>query len=229
MSHLIVSSVVDYMKFLNTLYNGSSTPPTSGEEDYLVWLNLANTAINVWENEEGTLWNELFIHLSDSSVEDEDGSRETIADTYSYSVPFDFKFSASTYVWIGPSKIPYKVIQQVDSQLYANDTGNWCYFLFAATPTLEFNPNCQLPAGQVIEYDYYKYAEKLTGDSSEFEMSDPMFAVYYSLAELKKEEGNSGELQMASQKLEAMKTRNGMVPWYQEDQLHNFDGGGFGI
>jgi hypothetical protein len=97
------------------------------------------------------------------------------------------------------------------------------------TPTLEFNPNCVLDAGQDINYNYYKAATTLTTGSSTFEMSDPMFAVYYVLAELKKEEGNSGELSIASQKLTAMKSKNEMPAWFQSDQLTNTVDDGFGV
>ena len=59
-------------------------------------------------------------------------------------------------------------------------------------------------------------------------MNDPMFAVYLTLAELKKEEGNSGELQIASQKLQSMETLNEMPAWLEEYNLTNKTESGFG-
>lgn len=224
---MIITDLDDYISYLNTLYNSSSTPPTSGEEDYTVWTSLANIAISVWENEEGMLWNELFVKIQDAST----GDKTTTTGDYSYAVPSDFRFPASGTVWVGSgtSKRPYRVIKQTEVQLAENGSGDWCYFMMDGTPTLEFNPNCEIPNAEDINYNYYKTATALTTGSSTFDMSDPMFAVYYALAELKKEEGNSGELNIASQKLASMKSRNEMPSWFQADQLTNTSDDGFGI
>lgn len=213
----VFSDLDDYVEFLNTLYNSSSTPPSSGEEDYTVWTSLANIAVNLWENEEGIFWNELFVKLANAATGD-----KTTDGTTSYTLPSDFRFMAGGLVWIGSgtNKTAYKVIKQKDIQAYENDSqGKWCYILYGSTSTLEFNPNLTMSTGQTISYAYYKYATKLTTGSSTFEMSDPMFAVYVALSELKKEEGNSGELQIASQKMEAMKTKNETPAWLEEFSL----------
>ena len=57
---VIISTLADLVSYTNTLYEADSTAPSSGDEDYLVWTALFNIAINIWENEEGMLWNELF-------------------------------------------------------------------------------------------------------------------------------------------------------------------------
>jgi len=223
---VVISTLNDFIQLLNTLYNSSSTEPTSGEEDYTVWTDLANIAISIWENEEGLLWNELFVKLADAAT----GDKTTSANDYSYVVPTDFRAPASGYVWIGSStsKVAFKVLKQNELQLHENDTENWCYFLMDGSPTLEFNPNITMTGGYTISYTYYKNASKLTTGTSTFEMSDPMFAVYFALAELKKEEGNAYEVQIMQQKLEAMKTRNIQPAWYQEDSLVNKTEAGFG-
>lgn len=213
---IVISDLDDYVSFLNTLYNSSSTPPEEGDEDYTVWTTLANLAVNVWEHDDGTLWGELFLKVADAP----DGDKTTDGGT-SYDCPSLFSFPACGYVWLGDgrSKTPYKVIKASEKQLYENDNGNWCYFLMDGTPTLEFNPNCTIGTGQTINYTYYKKATSLTTGASTFEMKDPMFAVYFALAELKKEEGNTAELAIAKQKLDAMKSKNEMPAWFQDDQL----------
>ncbi|MCL5070189.1 MAG: hypothetical protein M1308_04745 [Actinobacteria bacterium] len=223
---LITSTLADFITYLNTLYNSSSTAPVSGDEDYTVWTSLANIAVNIWENEEGMLWNELFVKLADAP----NGTKTTTIGNYSYTVPTLFRFPAGGYVWLGDNtnKTAYKIIKAQDLQLYENDSGNWCYFLMDGTPTLEFNPNLTFSKAQTINYAYYKKATKLTTGTDSFEMSDPMFAVYFILAELKKEEGNTAELQIASQKLNAMKTLNEMPSWLEEYSLTNKTEGGFG-
>ncbi len=223
---IVTSTLSDYITYLNTLYESSSSTPTAGDEDYVVWTSLANIAINTWENEEGILWNELFVKLADAS----DGDKTTTAADYSYAVPTLFKFPACGYVWTGTgtTKLDYQIIRMEELQLYENNTDRWCYFLMDTTPTLEFNPNLTLTTGETITYEYYKKATKLSTGTDTFEMSDPMFAVYFALAELKKEEGNAGELQMAMAKLEAMKTKNVMPSWFQKDQFKDKVTGGFG-
>lgn len=222
----IVRTLNDFISYLNFLFEADQTPPSSDDEDYAVWTSLANIAINLWENEEGILWKELFVKLADAT----DGDKTTELDKYSYDCPSDFKFPASAYVWLGTgtNKTSFKVIKIEEVQLHENDVSNWCYFNLA-DKTLEFNPNATIPVGQTISYNYYKYAKKLTTGTDKFEMSDPMFAVYFALAELKKEEGDNSAAGIASQKLEAMKTRNEMTTWFQEDSLTNQTGEGFGL
>ena len=224
----VITDLDDAIEMINTLYEGDSTPPSSGEEDYEVWMALLNAAINIWEYEEGMLWDELYTKLSDNST---GGDTTTTAGDYSYNCPTAFRFPASGYVWLGTgtNKTAFKVIKPQDLQLYENDTSNWCYFLTDGSPTLEFNPNCQIPDGYTINYSYYKHATALTTGASTFEMADPMFAVYYALSELKKEEGDTTALSIAQQKLEGMKTKNVMPSWYQDINLRPINDGGFGI
>lgn len=223
----VITTLDDAIGYINFLYESDETAPSSGDEDYTVWTSLVNMAVNLWETEEGMLWNELFVKLADSAT----GDKTTVANDYSYSVPTDFIFSASSYVWVGSgtSKTAYRVIKQEDIQLFENNSDNWCYFLMDTTPTLEFNPRCTLNGSQTISYNYYKNASKLTTGASTFEMSDPMFAVYYAVGELKKEEGDSSALQIASQKLESMKTKNIMPSYFQTEVTNNETEDGFGI
>lgn len=208
---------------INILYEGDSTDPTSGDEDYTVWTGLLNIAVNLWDNEEGIFWDELFVKLADAAT----GDKTASAGDYSYATPTDFRYPASGYVWIGSgtNKTPFKIKKQKDLQLYENNSENWCYFLLDSTPTLEFNPNCTMPAG-TISYNYYKTATELTTGSSTFEMSDPMFAVYYALSELNKEEGDNISSNIATQKMESMKTRNMTTPDWQNDGFYPSDGMG---
>lgn len=223
----VIEDLDDAISFINSLYEADSDAPSSGEEDYTVWTALINIGVDIWENEEGIFWRELFVKLADAA----DGDKTTSAGDNSYSVPTNFRFPASGYVWLGSgtNKTPYRIIKQHELQLYENDSGNWCYFLMDTTPTLEFNPNLTIEGSKTISYNYYKTATKLTTGSSTFEMSDPMFCVFYALSELKKEEGDTSALSVATQKLEAMKTRNTSPAWFQDDTLIDQTLGGFGV
>jgi len=224
---VVINDLDDIVSYVNTLYEGDDTPPSSGDEDYTVWTSLANIAIDLWENEEGMLWRELFVKLEDAS----DGDKTTVAGTNSYDVPSDFRLPASGYVWLGSgtSKTAYKVISQEEAQLHSIDSERWCYFLLDGSPTLEINPNLTITGGYTINYEYYKKATKLSSGSDTPEMSDPMFIVYYILSELKKEEGDTSAALIASQKLEAMKIRNVLPAWFQSDGVTNKTEHGFGV
>jgi hypothetical protein len=219
-----LDSAIDY---INILFESDSTSPSEGEEDYEVWTSLLNIGVNIWENEEGMMWRELFVKLADAS----DGDKTTVAGQSSYDCPTDFRMPASGLVWIGTgtNKTAYRVIKQEEAQLYQNDTSKWCYFLMDGSPSLEFNPNGDLSADQTINYEYYKHATKLDSATDTFEMSDPMFAVYYAISELKKDEGDTSALTIATQKLEAMKVKNMTPAWYQEDSFNDPLNDGFGI
>ena len=216
----IISTLDDAISYINSLYEFDSEVPTPGDEDFTVWTALLNIAKNIWATEEGVLWAELFVKLSDAAT----GDKTTSAGDYSYACPTDFDFHASAYVWLGSgnNKTPYKVISIEKLQLYENDGGNWCYFIRGASPSLNFNPSLSIPASQTISYNYYKFASKLTTGADRLEMSDPMAAVFYAVGELKKEEGDSSALQVLSQKIEGMKTKNRMPTWLQTDDV--FDG-----
>lgn len=222
----VISTLDDAISKLNSLYEGDSTAPADGEEDYIVWTDLLNAGVNLWENEEGVVWKELFVKLADAS----DGDKTTDGGT-SYDCPSLFRSPGSGYVWLGTgtNKTAYQVIEQHEVQLYENSQGNWCYFLMDTTPTLEFNPNLTIAAGQTISYTYYKHAAALASASDTFEMTDPMFAVFYALSELKKEEGDTSALTIATQKLESMKTRNEMPAWEQNINVSYAKNGGFGV
>lgn len=223
----IISTLDDAISYINSLYEFDSDPPTSGDEDYTVWTGLLNIAKNLWESEEGVLWKELFVKLADAAT----GTKTTTAGTYSYACPTDFIFPASAYVWLGTgtTKMPFRIIPIEKLQIYENDMGNWCYFIRGASPTLNFNPNySDMRTGDTISYNYYKYASKLTTGTDRLEMSDPMAAVFYAVGELKKEEGDSSALQVLSQKIEAMKTKNTMPTWLQKDDIFDENETGWG-
>ena len=151
----IIDTLTDAIGMINTLYEFDSTPPTSSDEDYDVWTALLNAAKNLWESEEGVLWQELFVKLEDASTGD-----KTTDGTTTYDCPTDFIFPASAYVWLGAgtNKQAYKIINIEKLQLYENNSERWCYFIKGASPKLEFNPNLTMDTGTTINYNYYKLA-----------------------------------------------------------------------
>jgi len=225
---VIIETLTNAISYLNTLFEADSTVPASTEEDYIVWTALFNVAIDLWENEEGVLWKELFATLSAAA----DGTKTITTDTYSYACPTNFSFPVGKVRLVRSGSSTYfTVIKPEEIQLYDDTGGNWCYFLGnpSAGYTLNFNPDLDLTTGDTINYEYYKKATKLTTGTDKFEMSDPMFAVFYALSELKKEEGDTSAAVIATQKLEGMKTKNIMPSYFQSDAIENKVSDGFGV
>jgi len=223
----VISTLADAVSYLNTLYEADSSAPSEGDEDYTVWTSLFNVAIAIWENEDGVLWRELFVKLADAA----DGDKTIAASTWDYDCPTDFVFPVGFVRTVsGNTSTYYEVIRPEEVQLRDDTSGKWCYF--TGNPStgydLHFNPDLTITTGATIVYEYYKYATKLTAAASIFEMSDPMFAVFFALSELKKEEGDTTAAAVATQKLEAMKTRNVMPSWFQSNSINNFTESGFG-
>jgi hypothetical protein len=176
--------------------------------------------------EEGMLWNELYTTLAGAA----DGTKTTTTGTWSYAVPTKFVFPNAAYVWIGTgtSKVAVKVIEQADKQLYENNSDPWCYFLKNPTPMLYFNPNWVVPTG-TLNYEYYKTPTLMSAGEDIIEMSDPMFVVYYTVNELNKDTGDQSAGVIATQKMEAMKTKNAMGSPNEPTTVNSLIGDGMGI
>jgi len=215
----IINTLSDAIDYINVLYEGDSTSPSDGDEDYEVWQKLLNIAISIWEREEGVLWKELFTTLSAAT----DGDKTIAASDWDYNCPTDFVFPVGYVRVVGNKTSVFSVVQPQDVQLLDSSKGNWCYFTGNSSTgfDLHFNPSVSLETGATIKYEYYKTASQVTSASSVFEMADPMFAVYYVLGELKKDEGDTSGFNIATQKLESMKVLNDMTGWYQNDTVDN--------
>jgi hypothetical protein len=222
----IFMTLTQAINFTNTLYNLNSTPPGSTTSDYLTWTVFINIAINLWEKEEGMLWKELYVKLADAT----DGVKSTTTGTWSYATPTNFVFPNAGYVWIGTgvNKVAVKVIEAKDKQLYENNGDAWCYFLLDTSPTLEFNQNWVVPTG-TLNYEYYKTPTQMSGGTDVIDMSDPMFAVYYTVNELNKDTGDQSAGIIAQQKMEGMRTRNEMNSPNEFNSVLNGIGDGMGV
>ena len=226
---VIISTLADAISYINSLYEQDDTAPTSGDENYTLWTALINVAISLWENEEGVLWRELYTTLADAS----DGDKTIAASTWDYDCPSDFNFVVGKVRIVSSSGVStyYDVIPSTDVSLYDDNSSRWCHF--TGNPSdgydIHFNPDLSLATGETIAYEYYKTATKVSLATDKFEMADPMFTVFYVLGELKKDEGDTTALGIATQKLESMRTKNMMPSFYQDTSLRDRTGDGFGV
>lgn len=183
-----------------------SEPWTETDDEYLTARGLANIAINRWQKYENTTWNELITNLTDSDVL-LGGDKVTVDATYSYDCPSDFVRPVSL-VRIGSELFDVKKPQQL-AELSQSMT-NWVYF--TGNPKdgydLHINPNLTVTAGNVIEYEYYKSPSTFSSKTSETEMADPYFIVYFVAAHMGDEGINPDYFQMAEARLEQMRSEN---------------------
>lgn len=228
----------DLQDAIHTLYENDPDTPASTEDDYLIRRRLMNAMVNRWENNMGTLWNELWTNTSVVST----GAVLTIATGDStYVAPTAFLFPGGFVKVLnadGGVADTYPVIKPEQAQsMSASD--KYCYFRgdTSAGYTLVMNPapGSELN-GLTLNYDYYKRATAFTGTSVVTEMSDPYYVVHGVVAELHKADNNlalyDSSLAEAEDRLKQMVMRNAMFTHYQdfgmEDQQYVNNGATFG-
>ena len=216
----------EILQAVYTMLEGDVDYWDATSDEYLAGRIYCNAAINRWERLEGIRWRELYATLTDSAV-GLGGDKTLTAGTYSYDCPSDFRFllgavrtvdadGNSTYFTVVP---PEKVAQLDDT------ISNWCYI--TGNPKdgydLHFNPGLILTTGHTISYEYYKTATKFSAISSQSEMADPYFIVYFVLSRFYGNDGEDGKANQAFQEAEArldqMKTENMIMMLDSEDGI----------
>lgn len=226
----------DLQDSIHTLYEADATTPASTDDDYIIRRRLINVAINRWENNMGTLWNELWTNTSIVST----GATLTIAtDDTTYNAPTSFLFPGG-YVLIMDGTTEYSripVIKPEEAQIYKDVQAAY----FTGSPSTGYVLNLtQKPQSNIngftLKYDYYKRAEAMDATTDIPEMSDPYYIVYSVVAELHKGDNNitlyQASLQEAEERLRQMVMKNTMYASFQDhglqDQQYINTGGAFG-
>lgn len=226
----------DLQDAIHVLYENDPTTPASTDDDYIIRRRLINIMINRWENNMGTLWNELWTNTDIVST----GATLTIAsgDT-TYNAPTAFLFPGG-FVFImdnGQQLARIPVIKPEEAQVYKNTQAAY----FTGNPSSGYVLNLTLEpgdewVGKTFKYDYYKRAEAMANTSDTPEMADPYYIVYAVVAELHRGDNNlplyEAALVEAEERLKQMVTKNTMYANYQDygmdDQQFITSGGAFG-
>ena len=203
--------------------------PVSGEDDYTIATRRINSGINMWEYEEGMLWNELWTKLSAAAT----GDKTTSAGDKVYDCPTDFRFPGG-YVRLsnGTTSTYFQVVKNYDSSALDNRDANICWF--TGNPQDGYDLNfLDGPGGTyTISYEYYKTADSLSLTTDSPEMADPYFLVWYLVWRLYKDDGQTEQANEAKDimlgKLSQMKTRNLMSTWYESREIYDVSETGFG-
>ncbi len=188
-------------------------------EDQKVRLALVNDKINMWENENGILWRELYTTVSDTL--DSNGSFNLT----NFILPANrLEIGSDYYEYISPELLQEQQKFNSNAKVYTVTGG-------VSDKTLTVYPNPG-PVGFSLRY-YKKATTYLTGtETTELEMSDPYFVIYSVVAELYLDDGDTEKssvaIQIATQKLEGMKSKNAAVPVFVDTKQPDYQFKGFG-
>jgi len=226
----------DLQDAIHTLYETDATTPASTDDDYIIRRRLINVAINRWENNMGTIWNELWTNTSVVST----GATLTIAtDDTTYNAPTSFLFPGGFVKIMDGTNIhqTIPVIKPEEAQIYTTTQAAY----FTGNPKDGYVLNLtQKPQSNIngftLKYDYYKRAEAMDATTDIPEMADPYYIVYAVVSELHKGDNNitlyQAALQEAEERLRQMVMKNTMYANYQDhglqDQQYINTGGTFG-
>lgn len=202
------------------LYEKSVDAVDTDSEDFLVRLEYGNNSINKWEEEPGIEWSELYALLS----------KTLTAGVYATEAADKFARPLG-YLIIGTDKYDYVRPEAVHLELLNNPSRKFFYVLGArGAKTINVNP----AISGAFTVPYRKYATTfITGlEATEIEMSDPGFLVNDVLAQLYLDDDNTTEAsvknQTAQQKMEGMKLKNEIPPFWQSNAITNADTTAFG-
>lgn len=190
------------------LSQGNTDYPTSGDDDFSLYLGYLNNAINIWQHQEGIAWNEL-----------SDVATGTIASgDATYDLPANFALPAGQLL-IGSSQYQYSTVAE-NRQLNQYDA-SYPHFTItgaagAKTLTLYPTPGDDLN-GETYYLPYYKEATTYsTGEeTTPLEMADPYYAIHYAVGMIMLEDNPqvaSTHINLANQKLNAMRIANDVKP-----------------
>lgn len=216
----VIMTEAQAQAIIQTLYEGDTDTPTALSEDYLARRALLNAAISIWETEE--YWRELCTDLATSDVS-LGGVKTTTNATSAYATPTDFKFPLG-YVWIGTTA--YTLIPAEDITLVTSTDSTSQFYRVTGNKSSGYKVTIHptpTSTGDTIRYEYYKSATQLSAVGTVFEMSDPYFAIYFTLSELYKQDGKSDDagsaMALAKSRLDRMKEINVSPGFYQENAV----------
>lgn len=166
------------------LYRTEALTPPNTDDEYTIFVGLANEAINRWSNYDGTYWKELF----DTAQTDGTATLTIAANTLTYAAPTNMKeaggfvrvYDATTNTTL--QRIP--IIEPQEAQFRA-DLSLYCYFTGDPNNgfTLNINPTPDSSTvGKPFDYIYYKQPSLLATGSDTTEMSEPYFIIHRALA-----------------------------------------------
>lgn len=207
--------------------------PDEGSDDWDLRTELANDAIEVWEQEgtEAGGWAELYTTLEEENDEDDtiatDAMRTWVNGTTSYDAPTNFQRLTGfvfvtdtdgvqhTHEYVRPEKVQ-RFLATGDDRRYAYVTGN------KKSGHKIHIMGADYASGAIIDYPYYKDATPLVDADDVIEMSKPRFVFLQVLSDLFAEDDPDRSAQYANEAIAVMSTmklQNIMALEQQRDRV----------
>jgi hypothetical protein len=242
------NNTLTYQQIINAIQLqalNDPTPPASGTQEFQIYGQMiATLAIPTWENERGTLWNELWVEEpAYATIAVQSGVPQSI------SLPNDFKFIGDGCVWVNypggtvnqpatrsfpVKRIEEKSLNNLQSRPEFYVIGNAVTGFSLVTGWIPQKGDAEI--GATISFRYYKHANVPTFDTNgnitdvndSPEMSDPTFIIYKVAAQVNAANYNMNLYQIfedkANYSLLQMRMANDMPSNFQDDYIKDIDG-----
>lgn len=219
-------------------YRTEASTPADSDDEYIIFVGLANEAVNRWANYDNTFWKELY-STNQTAVTGADSTAVGVinANQLTYATPSNFRI-AGGYLRIynpntGITQARYKIVESQDVQ-WQGDTANYVYFIGDPNNgfTMHINPVPKAPLiGCSFDYVYYKIPDLLANANDSPQMSQPYFIVHRALAMRFRGSRNpyyKDAKNDAEDILKTMQMENNSGSWADPWQLADHTGGTFG-
>lgn len=209
------------------------TAPASTSQEYSIYQQMINNlAIPTWENERGTLWNELWVDQKDFAT--------IVYQQGDISLPANFKFIGGGYIRLkmpgsttdNPimQMVPVKMLPEIELDPKQNQREFYIYGNPSAGYKLKLGWNVQSGAAEIgatINFRYYKFANQMVNLTDVPEMSDPNFIIYKVSAQVSANNFNMNLYQIMEDKanysLLNMRMANDMASNFMDDYVKDID------
>jgi len=226
-------TLLEAQELIHALYEGDNDNPTStSDEDWVLRASSIKLAVRRWENDEdGELWRELYVNIADASTGDQTVT-SGIVTAGQADAPDDFVF-LNGYVRVGTVFFEQILPEQAQSvTLSPNRRVVWVTGNRKVGYTLNFYGLDTTMVGTAFAYEYYKTASVPSATSDVFEMSNPLYAVHSTVADLFSGDGDttrsSKHFSIAEEIYSGMKLKNMQLGALQSNQIPG-NGAGFGF
>lgn len=213
-------------------YRSEAQTPPSTDDEYTIFVGLANEAINRWASYDNTFWKELY------TTNQLDGSGDTTlaANTTEYQAPSNMRIAGGfirVFDNLGNTRERLPIIEAQEAQ-FQGDATHYAYFIGDPNNgfTLNINPVPESNlVGMNFDYVYYKQPTLLATGSDLPEMSQPYFIVHRALASRFRGSRNpyrDDAKSDAEDVLKTMQMENNSGNWSDPWKLADHSGGVFG-
>ena len=210
------------------LYEIDDSDWDATSSEYLTAREYLNAGLQDWAMRQ--TWRDLWSTLTDAS----DGDKTITASTWAYDCPTNFSYPNSwVRTTIGTTNTFWQVVPTEKVAKHSSDEGYFCYFTGSVADgyVLNFNARITLTTGDTINYEYYKTPTTYTATTTESEIPDTYYLVYYALARLLRNDGEDFKYEegKAREIMDRMEVNNIQGYWDISNQVEEPLGQGIGF